>query len=192
MNSEPENIEYTGSGVLPFSYDLEGNVVLLLHSTFKGKKAGTLVDFGGSIESNDQDLLFSAVREFCEETSGLFTELRDEILQDFENQINISELDIQNSSLIVHSVNKFYNKVSKSEVEYTINNTYRMYFIKIDFTELDKINRFYSTQTEKRREFRWVSLEEVISNSGNIILHPRVSNSRNFFGILSNMKNNKN
>jgi hypothetical protein len=49
--------------------------LFLFHQTFEGKKQGTLVDFGGAVEEGE-DLVYSAAREWAEETLGLFLTLK--------------------------------------------------------------------------------------------------------------------
>jgi hypothetical protein len=46
----------------------------LFHQTFEGKKKNTLVDFGGAVEEGE-DLIYSAAREWAEETLALFETL---------------------------------------------------------------------------------------------------------------------
>jgi 8-oxo-dGTP pyrophosphatase MutT (NUDIX family) len=59
-----------GAGVLPFALH-EDRVLFLFHKTFSGRRAGLLVDFGGGAQPAET-AFETAVREFIEETEGLF------------------------------------------------------------------------------------------------------------------------
>lgn len=80
----------TGAGVIPFALvdddpdgEKEGKtkqkVVVLFHTKSAGKKVGFLVDFGGGLNAPDEHAIDAAVREFSEETAGVFDLTDDEL-----------------------------------------------------------------------------------------------------------------
>jgi hypothetical protein len=208
--------KFTGAGILPYAIDSKGNVNFLLHRTFKGKKARYLIDFGGSISNDDcadsAPPLFTAIREFCEETAGLITsENLDDIQQNLENYFsknnsepfyfdnNITEETVQSSKLVKDAITSLYKHFKQQEeIIHTINNTYMLYFIEIKYIDLTLINEIFLKIFKKIREFRWVSATDILTNQTPLPLYDRARNSKNFLDIINkitqtfqNKQNNK-
>lgn len=59
-----------GAGLIPFCVR-QGGAHFLFHRTFSGRRAGLLVDFGGGRDPGES-LWQAAIREFIEETEGLY------------------------------------------------------------------------------------------------------------------------
>jgi 8-oxo-dGTP pyrophosphatase MutT (NUDIX family) len=63
-------VSIAGAGVVPY-VDLPGRGIhFLLQGLTNGTRAGKLSDFGGRREEGDNDALFTAARELCEETGA--------------------------------------------------------------------------------------------------------------------------
>ncbi|MCU7833822.1 MAG: hypothetical protein KZQ83_01115 [gamma proteobacterium symbiont of Taylorina sp.] len=59
-----------GAGIIPYTHH-NNTLYFLFHKTFKGRRAGLLVDFGGA-SNDDENYHQTAIREFIEETEGMF------------------------------------------------------------------------------------------------------------------------
>jgi hypothetical protein len=201
---ENKQILSEGAGILPFSIDPNGKLKFLFHKTFEGKKVGYLIDFGGAVENEDVkngDLLQAAVREFCEETAGLLNS--EDIENDFkkyfllkraeENQNdNFSEEEIQSNEFVKNSVKYCYEKISNDSdnIFKTSCDSYTLFLIKINYFEVEKINKIFETNFKKKREFVWTEINDILNSSDNKILnqiYPRVRYSKNFLEIIKNI-----
>ena len=59
-----------GAGVIPFAVN-DRQVCFLFQTTFSGRKAGHLIDFGGGLGAGE-DYRDTAIREFVEETETMY------------------------------------------------------------------------------------------------------------------------
>ncbi len=150
-----------GAGILPFSIQCEnGNKTLyfLFHRTFSGKKANTLIDFGGAWEEElGEDSFRTAAREFSEETCGIF-------FPDFKI--------ITEAERILNSFQYFDAKLRQKEGIWEScvpcpnkgYPHYNLFLMEIPYRDEEELNALLGT-AEKKRELLWVKGEDISSHS---------------------------
>lgn len=178
------NEDYKGAGILPYSI-VEGGINFLFQTTFHGKKMGTLVDFGGYRES-ENDPIITASREFSEETGGLFTAKN---YEDYLDTIKeMSEKDVQLSQIVFEQTNLVKSKLKNCKFSWTQNKQYYMFFMPIEFRPTTKISECFEIN-KKKREFIWVDAKGILNDSLPMPLHERVQCITNLNNIIVELCN---
>jgi 8-oxo-dGTP pyrophosphatase MutT (NUDIX family) len=185
MNPDSQLIYKEGAGILPFAVDKNGNLYFLFQKSNEGKKAGLYTDFGGSAVSSE-NILLTAVREFCEETAGIVLSREDIPL----TCKNIGEKEIQSSLNVKRAIDILYSDLSNKEIIKTICEKYTLFFIKIEYFDIKILNDYYFNNTEKKREFFWIGFDEILSEIFLNKLHPRLKNANKFQQIIQDIINN--
>jgi len=137
----PFESQYRAAGVLPYALNIEGEVVYLLAKEDRTRKKQGYVwnNFGGKRHSDENSPPITAIREFMEETAGIF---ENNVVSLFSNLRKIS-------------VPKLWNP----------RGLYVLYFIQIPyddqinnkFKSLDRSNLRHLDQTD----FAWFPAEEI-------------------------------
>lgn len=173
-----------GAGVLPYSRVNE-SIKFLFQTTFHGKKKGTLFDFGGYRESED-DPVVTAAREFSEETGGLFT------VENFENFLDIikemNEDEVQKSEIVLEQTELIKPILKNCKFSWTPDKKYYMFFMPIKFRPTVKINESFN-HNKKKREFIWIDYKEILNNTLDKPLHDRVKCIVNINNIIKELCN---
>jgi hypothetical protein len=169
------------AGVLPFCLRYNAalqkpEVFFLFHKTFVGKKVGTLIDFGGAL-NNEENVCKCAARELCEETGGLLfsSNLEEDVNHFLETK---KEMELQQSVFVRETSEKlgdwlayvveqktsgtssdkdklqgYQNLWHKTKVPENIwwisSPYYTLYFFEIDDVDLTLINNAYQQQGNK-------------------------------------------
>jgi 8-oxo-dGTP pyrophosphatase MutT (NUDIX family) len=152
-----------GAGVIPFSLH-EGEVHFLFQTTFSGRKAGHLIDFGGGL-GNGEDHRQAAIREFVEETETLY--FSDNLSQAMRTNDRVKQQ--------VNTVNALFEETLNAQPNWycqriTINSDkpkdWITFFIEFPYREVETINlEWKNDQTgrfKKKRELFWVSSQELL------------------------------
>ena len=152
-----------GAGVIPFCV-VEGRVYFLFHTTFSGRRAGHLVDFGGGGLAGE-GYRQTAMREFVEETETMYfsRHLQQAVIteQRVQSQIQVLEK-LFDDTLREHPGWWCERKASGSGRP----KDWRTYFIEIGYRDLDEMNKEWRNdggrRFVKRRELVWVGSEALI------------------------------
>ena len=153
-----------GAGVIPFAVS-DCKVYFLFQTTFAGRKAGYLVDFGGGLGASE-DYREAAIREFVEETETMY----------FSD-------DIQQASRIVERVRKqtpiveaLFNKTLSVQPDWWCRRApgnplhpklWKTFFIEFPYRDIGELNREWAADKvgrfKKRRELAWVAAAELLA-----------------------------
>lgn len=152
-----------GAGVIPFCV-VEGRVYFLFHTTFSGRRAGHLVDFGGGGLAGE-GYRQTAMREFVEETETMYfsRHLKKAVIteQRVQSQIQVLEK-LFDDTLREHPGWWCKRKASGSGRP----KDWRTYFIEIGYRDPDEMNKEWRNdggrRFVKRRELVWVGSEALI------------------------------
>ena len=152
-----------GACVLPFCV-VEGRVYFLFHTTFSGRRAGHLVDFGGGGLAGE-GYRQTAMREFVEETETMYfsRHLQQAVIteQRVQSQIQVLEK-LFDDTLREHPGWWCKRKASGSGRP----KDWRTYFIEIGYRDPDEMNKEWRNdggrRFVKRRELVWVGSEALI------------------------------
>ena len=152
-----------GAGVIPFCVT-DGKVFFLFHTTFSGRRAGHLVDFGGGGQAGE-DYRQTAMREFVEETETMYfsRNLRDAVITEQRVRYQMRLLEkLFDRTLGEHPDWWCQRKVSGSGRP----KDWRTYFIEIGYRDLAGMNREWlddaGRRFVKRRELIWIGSEALI------------------------------
>jgi len=153
-----------GAGVIPFTV-VDGKVSFLFQTTFSGRKAGYLNDFGGGFGAGE-DFRATAIREFVEETETLY--FADDIRlacrtpETVDRQIAIVS-DLFEETLSVHPdwwCRRSPGDPAKPKV-------WRTFFIEFPYRNIEALNREWaadqSGRFRKRRELIRVAGSELLA-----------------------------
>ena len=152
-----------GAGVIPFCV-VEGRVYFLFHTTFSGRRAGHLVDFGGGGLAGE-GYRQTAMREFVEETETMYfsRHLKKAVIteQRVQSQIQVLEK-LFDDTLREHPGWWCKRKASGSGRP----KDWRTYFVEIGYRDPDEMNKEWRNdggrRFVKRRELVWVGSEALI------------------------------
>ena len=152
-----------GAGVIPFCV-ANGKVYFLFHTTFSGRRAGHLVDFGGGGQAGET-YQQTAMREFVEETETMYfsEHLKDALITEkrVRSQIRLLEK-LFDGTLRAHPDWWCQRKVSDSGQP----KDWRTYFIEIGYRDLEDMNREWRDDVGgrfvKRRKLIWIGSEALI------------------------------
>jgi len=157
-----------GAGIIPFS-EYEGTVYFLFQKTFRSRKMGYLIDFGGGINEGES-YQQAAIREFVEETETLFLCEDDDELKIAQKtpsriaqQISIME------NLFDKTVKKYPNCCCRRKPGNKIPpKDWKTFFIEVEYQDLTLINLEWKNGMEsgsrfsKRRELHWISANDLL------------------------------
>lgn len=151
-----------GAGVLPFSIK-QGEVLFLFHTTFSGRRAGSLIDFGG--KGNDgESHRDTAIREFMEETEMMY--LSDNFKCPVKDQQGILAQtrllqDLFDRTLQDHP--DWYCQRSATPGKAT--GSWTTFFIEFGYKEVNGMNREWKRdggrRFVKRRKLIWITADEL-------------------------------
>ena len=153
-----------GAGVIPFSVT-GGRARFLFQTTFSGRKAGHLIDFGGGL-GEGEDYRDTAIREFIEETETMY------FCDDLQQASRTAER-IRDQVPIV--ANLFDETLSAHpdwwcrRVPGNPGNTpdWITFFVEFPYRDVGPLNREWASDTDgrfrKRRELFWVPGSELLA-----------------------------
>lgn len=186
--------KFFGAGIILYCYDPnDKKVYFLFHRTFVGKKKGYLIDCGGAVEKSEMGMeLWTAIREFSEETEGYF-------FKDFRILKNKVER-IEASTRFLRSLmdkNSFQDLIFTALTTTVLGETfhYKTFFFpletKIDLKELNDYFEENKDFCSKKRLFEWVSFDQLFNstkeNSNSYVLIERISHIPNVDAIFRNL-----
>jgi len=150
-----------GAGIIPFTQ--KNNVTyFLFHKTFKGRRAGLLVDFGGG-SSKGESYHQTAIREFIEETEAMFFA---ENIKTLSEDINYQFIVLAN---LLHKTQQQFPDwwCSRRRHDDQVKKDWKTFFVEVDYKDLNAMNYAWATDTSnrfvKRRELLWLSSDELIN-----------------------------
>ena len=172
---------------------------------------GKLVDFGGAKSSYDNDSLWTAAREFCEETGAIFllpqrgrqSSIKwDTEAPSFEEQLAqlaaMSESQIEKNPAVITATQALYCSMRNRNVDAQLLITrtgqwvYALYLAEIDWVDLKAINLAYDTTVRKKRQFLWIPAAEMLelTSPNYSIIHQLnlLSRVKNAYGLHSAVK----
>lgn len=153
-----------GAGIIPFCVN-EKKVHFLLHKTFSGRRAGYLVDFGGS-GHDGETYRQTAVREFVEETDTMF--LASDLSQARRTPARITaQIPIMDAllgrTLDVHP-DWWCQRAPGSKIP---PKDWRTFFVEVEHRDIDGINAQWAgddgSRFKKPRELLWVPGDELVA-----------------------------
>ena len=153
-----------GAGVIPFVTGKD-NIYFLLQTTFTGRKAGYLNDFGGGLGAGE-NYRQTAVREFIEETETMYfcDDLRQAAgtVEKVLSQIPTVEALFQ-KTLAVHP-DWWCRRAPGDPLRPKL---WRTFFIEFPYRNIEALNHEWETDTanrfRKRRKLVWLSADELLS-----------------------------
>ncbi len=152
-----------GAGIIPFTQK-NNTSFFLFHKTFKGRRSGLLVDFGGG-SNEGESYQQTAIREFIEETEAMF----------FAADIKTSDKDSSSqSSVLAGLLHKTQQRhpgwwCSRRRLTDQSLKDWKTFFVEVGYKDLSLMNKAWATDTAhrfvKRREWEllWISKEELIN-----------------------------
>ncbi|MGB5180039.1 MAG: NUDIX domain-containing protein [Gammaproteobacteria bacterium] len=153
-----------GAGVLPFTVT-NGKVFFLFQTTFSGRKAGHLIDFGGGLGAGE-DFQDTAIREFVEETETMY----------FADDLQVAYRTVERVKHQIPIVEKLFDETLSVHPHWWCkrapgnpNNPklWKTFFIEFPYRDIEELNREWAASTNgrfrKRRELFWVAGSELLS-----------------------------
>jgi hypothetical protein len=153
-----------GAGVLPFTVS-DGKVDFLFQTTFTGRKAGYLNDFGGGLGAGE-DYHHTAIREFIEETETMY-------FSDNPAQASRTEESVRSQIPLVEAL--FQETLSaypdwwcpRAPGDPLNPKDWRTFFVEFPRRDIGILNREWASDTgrrfRKRRELVWVTGSELLA-----------------------------
>ena len=152
-----------GAGVIPFAvYD--SNVCFLFQTTFTGRKAGFLIDFGGG-QGAGEDYRETAIREFVEETETMY-------FADDVTRVWRSRERIENQLPLVA---KLFEQSLSAQPDWWCSRLnsdpqrpkrWKTFFIEFPYRDVEVLNREWEADVvgrfKKRRQLLWISGGELL------------------------------
>jgi len=153
-----------GAGVIPFAVT-EGEVSFLFQTTFSGRKAGHLIDFGGGL-GEGEDYRDTAIREFVEETETMYfaadVQRASRTVENVKRQIPIVE-HLFDKTLTVHP-GWWCRRAPGNPLS---PKRWKTFFIEFPYRDVAELNREWaaddSGRFSKRRELFWVAGRELLA-----------------------------
>ncbi len=152
----------SGAGVIPFCVK-DGQVLFLFHKTFSGRRAGSLVDFGGGGEKGESHRQ-TAIREFIEETETMY----------FSDNIHTAVLTQDRVQDQIPLMESLFDRTMQRHPEWWCRRVnggsgkqkdWKTFFIEFDYRDVTDINREWklddATRFTKRRELLWVPADTL-------------------------------
>ena len=158
-----------GASVIPFAIN-HGSVKFLFHKTFSGRRAGLLVDFGGSSRAGES-YAQTAAREFVEETEAMYFAGHADAasVADFEPQCQwmLSLLERMQADY----PDLQCRRIMKDGKGYR---AWSAFVVEVPFKNLDTMNLAWAQDTSgrfrKRRELLWLPADHLLDIIDN---HPQ-------------------
>lgn len=152
-----------GAGVIPFAVQ-DGDLLLLFHTTFRGRRAGHLVDFGGGGHPGESRRQ-TAIREFVEETETMFFD--PEPMNARRTPERVAEQEALMAECFERTLGPhpdwFCGRTPDKEGN---PRDWLTFFVDIGYRPLDQINRAWEANPDgrfvKRRELFWVPAGELL------------------------------
>lgn len=154
----------TGAGLIPFARR-GGDTLFLFHRTFSGRRAGLLVDFGGSSRPGELQS-DTALREFIEETEAMY--LADDI-----RRVDRSEPFVQAQ---MPALQACFERTQRAHPGWWCRRIpapgkqpkdWKTFFVELGYRDLTEMNRAWAEDDgrrfAKRRELIWVPAEELLA-----------------------------
>ena len=153
-----------GAGVIPFAIS-EGRVHFLFQTTFSGRKAGYLIDFGGGVGVGE-DERSGAIREFVEETETLY-------LAEDPSTARRSAASISKQITVVEGL--FERTLGdhpdwwcpRASTDSARPKRWKTFFVEFPYRDVARLNREWEADTsgrfKKRRELFWVAADELLA-----------------------------
>ena len=149
-----------GAGIIPFT-QYDNTLYFLFHKTFKGRRAGLLVDFGGG--SNDsENYQQTAIREFIEETEAMF----------FSDDIKIPAQDINSQYILLKNCLQHTQEqhpdwwCKRRRLKDNTFKDWKTFFVEVGYKNLTLMNIEWATDIShrfiKRRELLWISADNLV------------------------------
>ena len=153
-----------GAGVIPFSIS-GSKVYFLFQTTFTGRKAGYLIDFGGGLGAGE-DYRETAIREFVEETETMYfaddLQQANRSIERVRDQTPIVEA-LFDETLAVHS-DWWCKRAPGNPLQPKL---WKTFFIEFPYRDIEELNREWETDKvgrfKKRRKLIWVAADELLS-----------------------------
>ena len=153
-----------GAGVIPFAVS-DGKVYFLFQTTFSGRKAGHLIDFGGGLGAGE-DYRETAIREFIEETETMYfsDDVREasRTVERIRNQIPVVAA-LFDETLAIHP-DWCCRRAPGNPLQ---PKRWKTYFIEFPYRDIGELNREWETDRagrfKKRRKLVWVAAQELLS-----------------------------
>jgi len=153
-----------GAGVIPFSVT-GGKVRFLFQTTFSGRKAGHLIDFGGGLGAGE-DYRDTAIREFIEETETMY----------FSDDLGLASRTAERIRAQAPIVEALFDETLSAHPDWWCRrapgNTgnardWITFFVEFPYRDLGPLNREWASDTDgrfrKRRELLWVPASELLA-----------------------------
>lgn len=146
-----------GAGVIPFTVT-DGEVSFLFQTTFSGRKAGHLIDFGGGL-GDGEGYKDTAIREFIEETETMY----------FADNIQHAYRTVERVNRQIPVVKALFDKTLSTHPHWWCRRApgnplnpklWRTFFIEFPYRDIEELNQEWAEDTrgrfKKRRELFWV------------------------------------
>ena len=150
-----------GAGVIPFCVK-DRQLLFLFHKTFSGRRAGTLVDFGGGAEPGENHRQ-TAIREFIEETETMFFsgKLHEASLTPARIQAQTPLLESLFERTLKNHPGWWCRASGKSEKP----RDWKTFFIEFECRDVTAMNREWErdagSRFAKRRELLWIPADSL-------------------------------
>jgi 8-oxo-dGTP pyrophosphatase MutT (NUDIX family) len=153
-----------GAGLLPFAVH-DDRVLFLFQTTFRGRKAGHLTDFGGGVSSSETPEQ-AAVREFIEETETMY----------FCDDLSEASRSVERIEHQLPMVRALLDQTLAGHPDWWCRRTpgnpsrprgWKTFFMEIPYRDVDPLNREWEGDTtgrfRKRRALFWVPGDDLIA-----------------------------
>ena len=153
-----------GAGVIPFAVN-DCKVHFLFQTTFAGRKAGYLVDFGGGLGASE-DYREAAIREFVEETETMY----------FSDDVQQASRTVERVSNQIPVVAALFNETLAVQPDWWCRRApgnplqpkrWKTFFIEFPYRDVEQLNREWAADKvgrfKKRRELVWVTAAELLA-----------------------------
>lgn len=153
-----------GAGVIPFAAR-DGEVYFLFQTTFSGRKAGYLVDFGGGLGTGE-DYREAAIREFVEETETLY----------FSANVQQASRTPERVERQIPVVAALFEATLADHPDWCCRRAagdplhpkrWKTFFIEFPYRDVGQLNQAWTDDRvgrfKKRRELLWVAADELLA-----------------------------
>ncbi len=153
-----------GAGIIPFCVK-DNQVLFLFHKTFTGRRAGHLVDFGGTTvgEENHRD---TAIREFIEETETMY----------FSASVEEAPVTEHRTRQQIRLMQEWFDRTQGKHPDWWCERKpskgkkrkdWKTFFVELNHKDLSEMNRAWrdddGRRFTKRRELVWVAGHELLA-----------------------------
>jgi 8-oxo-dGTP pyrophosphatase MutT (NUDIX family) len=153
-----------GAGVIPFAVS-DGKIYFLFQTTFSGRKAGHLIDFGGGLGAGE-DYRETAIREFIEETETMY----------FSADVQQASRTVERVRNQIPIVDALFDETLAAHPEWRCRRApgnplrpklWQTFFIEFPYRDIEVLNREWEADKvgrfKKRRELFWVAAGELLA-----------------------------